>query len=48
MLSQHDVRLVECERLRSVFEHAPITLSVTVVNAALTAYVLAPIDGTML
>jgi len=45
MLSEHDARLVEYERLRSVFEHAPVTLSVTVVNAILTAFVLAPLDG---
>ena len=48
MLSENDGRLVEYERLRSVFEHAPVTISVTVVNAILTAFVLAPLDGTRL
>ncbi|WP_428490343.1 ATP-binding protein [Rhodopila sp.] len=45
MLSEQDAGLVEYERLRSVFEHAPVTLSVTVINAILTAFVLAPLDG---
>ena len=48
MLSEQDAGLVEYERLRSVFEHAPITLSVTIVNSILTAFVLAPLDGTRL
>jgi signal transduction histidine kinase len=49
MLSDNDTSLIECERLRSVFEHAPVTLSVTVVNAILTAFVLAPVgDFTLL
>ncbi len=45
MLSEDDSLLIEHERLRSVFSHAPVTLSVTVLNAILTASVLAPIDG---
>jgi signal transduction histidine kinase len=48
MLSENDACLIEYERLRSVFEHAAVTLSVTVVNAILTAFVLAPLDGTRL
>jgi signal transduction histidine kinase len=39
---------IEHERLQSVFQHAPLTLTVTVINAALTAYVLAPADGNRL
>jgi signal transduction histidine kinase len=45
MQSEYDAGRVEYERLRSVFEHAPVTLSVTVANSILTAFVLAPIDG---
>src|SRR4051794_27069972 len=40
-----DTALVECERIKSVFRHAPVTLSVTVVNAILTAVVLGPVEG---
>ena len=45
MQTEQDAGLVEYERLRSVFEHAPVTLSVTVVNSILTGFVLAPLDG---
>ena len=45
MLTEQDAGLVENDRLRSVFEHAPVTLSVTVVNSILTGVVLAPLDG---
>lgn len=38
-------RLVETERIRSVFEQAPLTLVVTIINAALTAAVLAPVSS---
>jgi signal transduction histidine kinase len=48
MLSEETARLIDYERLRSVFEHAPVTLSVTVMNAILTAFVLAPLNGTRL
>ena len=40
-----DRALVECERIKFVFRHAPVTLSVTVVNAILTAVVLGPVEG---
>jgi signal transduction histidine kinase len=45
MLSDKIPFLIEYERLRSVFLHAPLTLSVTVINAVVVALVLAPIDG---
>ena len=38
-----DKPLIETERIRSVLHQAPLTLSVTVVNAVLTAIVLAPL-----
>ncbi len=41
MLSDDGSLLIEHERLKSVFSHAPVT----VLNAILTASVLAPIDG---
>jgi signal transduction histidine kinase len=42
MLSDPDSLLIESERLQSVFQQLPLTVSVTVINAALTAAVLAP------
>jgi signal transduction histidine kinase len=45
MQSHQSISLIEHERLRSVFLHAPLTLSITVINAVLTAFVLAPVDG---
>jgi signal transduction histidine kinase len=48
MPSENDTFLIDYERLRSVFRHAPLTLSVTMVNAILVAIVLSPIDGTRL
>ncbi|MDR3529805.1 MAG: ATP-binding protein [Rhodopila sp.] len=45
MLSDPDRFLIECERLRAVYQHAPLTLSVTAINAALTAFVLAPVHS---
>jgi signal transduction histidine kinase len=45
MTSDPDRSLVEGERIRSVVRHAPVTLSVTVVNAILTAIVLGPAVG---
>jgi signal transduction histidine kinase len=40
-LSDQDSQLIEPERIRSVFQQAPLTLVVTVINAVLTAVVLA-------
>jgi signal transduction histidine kinase len=48
MQSDNNALLIEYERLRSVFDHAPLTLSVTVLNAVLSAIVLRPVDGTLL
>jgi signal transduction histidine kinase len=48
MQSDNNTLLIEYERLRSVFTHAPLTLSVTVLNAILAAIVLRPVDGTLL
>jgi signal transduction histidine kinase len=45
MPSEDDTFQVEYERLRSVFRHAPLTLSVTILNAILIAIVLSPVDG---
>jgi len=45
MPSDPDTFLIETERLRFVFQHLPLTVSVTVLNAALTAYVLAPVTS---
>jgi len=42
MPSDLDKLLVETERVRSVFQQAPVTLLVTVINTILTASVLAP------
>jgi signal transduction histidine kinase len=42
MPSVPDSTLIETERLRFVFQQLPLTLSVTLLNAVLTAYVLAP------
>jgi signal transduction histidine kinase len=40
MLSTSDQDLIEQERLRSVFQNAPVTLVATVVNASVTAVVI--------
>ena len=45
MRSDNDSLLIEYERLRSVFQAGPLTLSVNVVNAILTTIVLGPIAG---
>ena len=45
MRTDTDASLVEYERLRSVFHTAPITLSINVINALLTAIVLGPLAG---
>jgi signal transduction histidine kinase len=45
MPSAPDATLIETERLRFVFQQLPLTLSVTLLNAALTAYVLAPVTS---
>ncbi len=45
MTSDPDRLLVESERIRSVFRHAPVTLSVSVLNAVLTGIVLGPVVG---
>jgi hypothetical protein len=45
MASHAETLLIEYERLRSVFQHAQLTLSVTVLNAVVIAFVLAPVDG---
>nr|WP_294517387.1 ATP-binding protein [uncultured Rhodopila sp.] len=42
MPSDPDKALIETERLRFVFQQLPLTVSVTLLNAALTAFVLAP------
>jgi signal transduction histidine kinase len=48
-VSDSDKLLVEIERARSVYQQAPMVLLVTVVNAFLTAIVLAPVaDHTLL
>ncbi len=44
-MSDQDKPLVEIERLRSVFQQAPLVLIVTVINAVLTAVVLAPVGS---
>jgi hypothetical protein len=41
MTADGDTYQIEYERLWSVFRHAPLTLSVTVLNAVLVATVLA-------
>jgi signal transduction histidine kinase len=48
MTADGDTYQIEYERLWSVFRHAPLTLSVTVLNAVLVATVLAPADGARL
>ncbi|HEY1413689.1 MAG TPA: ATP-binding protein [Rhodopila sp.] len=48
MTPDGDTFRIEYERLWSVFRHAPLTLSVTVLNAVLVATVLAPADGARL
>jgi signal transduction histidine kinase len=40
-----DQALIETERLRFVFQQLPLTLLVTLLNAGLTAFVLAPFTG---
>jgi signal transduction histidine kinase len=45
MISDGGAHLIEYERLRSVFQTAPITLSVNIVNAILTTIVLGPMAG---
>jgi signal transduction histidine kinase len=46
MRTDSDASVVEYERLRSVFQPAPLTQSINVINAALTATVLGPFAGT--
>ena len=43
MLPDPDTLLIEMERIRTVFQQAHMTLLVTVINAILTAVVLAPV-----
>ncbi len=43
-LLDQDETLVETERIQSVFQQAPVTLGVTVLNAVLTAVVLGPVS----
>lgn len=43
MLSDHEEALVDAERIKSVFQQAPLTLVITAINAVLTAIVLAPV-----
>jgi signal transduction histidine kinase len=45
MQSDPDSRLIATERLRCVFQQLPLTLSVTMLNACLTAVVLAPVTS---
>jgi signal transduction histidine kinase len=45
MPSDPDATLIETERLRFVFQQLPLTLTVTLLNAALTAYVLSPVTS---
>jgi signal transduction histidine kinase len=45
MASDPDRLLIESERLQSVFQQLPLTVSVTVINAGLTAAVLAPLTS---
>jgi signal transduction histidine kinase len=45
MPSAPDATLIETERLRAVFQQLPLTLGVTLLNAALTAFVLAPVTS---
>ncbi len=45
MTSDPDQLLIETERIKAVFQQAPVTLSVTVIIAILTAIVLAPLVG---
>jgi hypothetical protein len=42
-LSDPDKLLVETERIRSVFQQAPLVFPVTVINSVLTAVVLNPV-----
>jgi hypothetical protein len=42
-VSDPDDLLVEAERIRSVFQQAPLVLSATAINSLLTAIVLAPV-----
>ena len=43
LVSDPDIMLIDAERIRSVFQHAPLTLFVTVLNSVLTVIVLAPV-----
>ena len=43
LVSDPDIMLIDAERIRSVFQHAPLTLFVTVLNSVLTVVVLAPV-----
>ena len=43
MVSDPDKLLVETERIRSVFQQAPLVFPVTVINSVLTAVVLNPV-----
>jgi hypothetical protein len=45
MPSDPDSLLIETERIRFVFQQLPLTVSVNVLNAALTAAVLAPVTS---
>ena len=45
MRSETDTLLIEYQRLRCVFQAAPLTLSINVINAILTTIVLGPIAG---
>jgi signal transduction histidine kinase len=45
LASDPDKALIETERLRLVFQQLPLTVVVTLLNAALTAFVLAPVTG---
>jgi signal transduction histidine kinase/ActR/RegA family two-component response regulator len=43
MSSDSDRLLVNSERIKAVFQQAPLTLVVTIINSMLTAFVLAPV-----
>jgi signal transduction histidine kinase len=44
-VTNHDNLLIETERIRAVFQQAPLTLLVNVANALLTAVVLVPVGN---
>jgi signal transduction histidine kinase len=48
MLTDHEILLIEYERLRSVQQQAPLTFSVSILNTVITAFALAPVDGVRL